>query len=34
MDWAPVEEFFRTRETKGRGPDLKPRKRTEKPAAE
>jgi hypothetical protein len=28
MDWAPIEEFFLSRETKGRGPDRQPRKRT------
>jgi hypothetical protein len=32
MDWAPVEEFFRSRETKGRGKDKKPRKQPEKRA--
>lgn len=32
MDWAPIEEFFRSRETKGRGPNKQPRKQTEKPA--
>ncbi len=31
MDWNPVEEFFRNRETKGRGPDARPRKRQTKP---
>lgn len=28
MDWGPVEKFFRERDTKGRGPDRQPRKRT------
>lgn len=35
MDWTPVEEFFRSRETKGRGPDRQPRKRAaEQPPTE
>ena len=28
MDWVPVEEFFRNRDTKGRGKDKQPRKRS------
>lgn len=27
MDWAPIEAFFQSRDTKGRGPDARPRKR-------
>ena len=29
MPWEPVEEFFRERTTRGRGPDTQPRQRKE-----
>lgn len=33
MPWEPIEAFFQERQSRGRGPDLKPRKRAE-PSAE
>jgi hypothetical protein len=29
MPWAPVEKFFRDRKTRGRGPDVGPRQRSD-----
>jgi len=34
MDWEPVEEFFRSRDTKGRGPNRQPRKTAAKREAQ
>ncbi|MFJ8677249.1 hypothetical protein [Streptomyces sp. NPDC093589] len=30
MPWGPIEEFFEQRESRGRGPDKAPRRRTDK----